>query len=98
MRRGLMITYNEKQRTYSLWSRRRIQPNWEKYTKLRAAVKRVYDAVDDFNTNLYAGASQSHKWWYVLKTASPGNDSAMAPPREDVLQIMNRPRKLMGLL
>ena len=75
--------YDLKQTAYREWSRDRSVLKWNNFLALRTRAEQVYDDAEErYNTRIrttLAEASQPHKWWSTLKSATLGTESSIPP-------------------
>ena len=87
--------FNDKQNAYRLWSRHRTRFLWDEYLEHRRSCQAVYDfARSEYNNSIRDSlleATQSHKWWSVLKSFLFGVDTSLPPIRKDDGSVTYQP-------
>ena len=94
--------YDQKQTSYRIWSRDRSDANWNNFVALRALADRVYGAsLERHNSKVkttLAEASQPHKWWSTLKSATLGTKPSIPPLNTSTGILESDPKKKAKLL
>ena len=94
--------YDQKQTSYRIWSRDRSAVNWNNFVALRTLADQVYTAsLTRHNSKLrttLAEASQPHKWWSTLKSATLGTKPSIPPLNTSTGVLESDPKKKAKLL